>query len=493
MLPIRKVSPSKVALTSYYGKTFVTRSSKKVNDYANWICNNLMAINLDPEDTRITDLFKANVYDNLFLTPRLYSSLAMRYREFKLKLPHYPRAVGQQTYQVNLDHTKRLALYGQAALDTYEKDGSIIMGQSKDGFLVLDRKDSLYHGQEGSLIALGTIEQVLGIDALKAPIEFAELKVFGRTIPIGIVLAYEMGLSKLLKFLKVEPRRVPIGPRVNLDKSEYAIVFNDETLVFSRDDTFASMILAGFNEYHRAIRLYNVHEFDNRGVYLSVLEENGASGRYLRELELLYQLFIDPITLELLIEMKEPTTFRGLLLRSCELLMNDQHPDELDSAYMRTKGYERLAGAVYSEITKAIRVHNSKPGKQKLPIDLHPYQIWTNITSDPAKIQIADINPIENLKQKEAVTYSGTGGRSSRSMTKSTRAFHKNDEGTISESTVDSGDVGINIYTSADPLFTSVRGLSKRYNRDKMDPTSLLSTSALISPASDRDDPKRVN
>src|SRR5690606_12478150 len=106
--------------------------------------------------------------------------------------------------------------------------------------------------------------------------------------------------------------------------------------VFNKDDAFASMILAGFNSYHRTIREYNVHEFNARGVYLNVLESLGISHRYLREIDRLYQLFIDPITRDLLIEMKEPITFRGLLLRSCELLQYDQHPDELDSAYMRT-------------------------------------------------------------------------------------------------------------------------------------------------------------
>jgi hypothetical protein len=33
------------------------------------------------------------------------------------------------------------------------------------------------------------------------------------------------------------------------------------------------------------------------------------------------------------------------------------------------KGYERMAGAVYSEIVRSIRVHNGKVGKSRAPID----------------------------------------------------------------------------------------------------------------------------
>lgn len=494
MLPIRKISERKIALTSYYSKTFVERSAKKVNDYGQWIRDHVSNINMDREDHSIEELYHANEFDNSFMCPRIYSTLAMEFKSFKLTPKNYPRSVGKTTYDVSLSHFKRVSLFGQDIIDTFETDGSIVMGTNgHGGYLVADKNSALYHGQDGNLIAIGTLETILQLDSSRAPTEFAELKILGRMIPIGLVLGYEMGLEKLIKLLKVEVRRVPVGTRVNLLPHEYAIVFNDETLAFNKDDTFASMILAGFNAYHRTIREYNVHEFNSRGVYLNVLESLGISHRYLRELDSLYQLFIDPITRDLLIEMKEPTTFRGLLLRSCELLQYDQHPDELDSAYMRTKGYERFAGAVYTEITKSIRAHAGRPGKSKLPIDLNPYQVWTAITTDSAKVQISEINPVENIKQQESMTYAGSGGRTSRSMVKRTRAFHDNDLGVISESTVDSSDVGVNIYSSANPTFTTVRGIARRFNKNKDGLTSMVSTSALLAPCVSNDDVRRVS
>jgi hypothetical protein len=343
------------------------------------------------------------------------------------------------------------------------------------------------------MTVLPNIEELLSLESAKAPVDFAELKVLGRTIPLAIVLGYEMGLSKLIQFLGVQPRRVAAGRRVGLEPHEYSIVFADETLVFEKKDKFASMILAGFQEYHRGIRLYSVYEFDKRGVYLNVLETQGPSARFLRELDLLDQLFIDPITRELLVEMKEPTEFQPLLLKAARLLMSDQHPRVGDASFTRIKGYERMAGAVYTELIRSIRTHSGKPGRSKLPLDMKPYAVWQAISEDPSKSQVKDINPIENLKQIEAVTYSGVGGRNSRSMVKSTRSYDENDMGVISESTVDSSDVAVNTYTSADPMFTSLRGISKRYPAGKVDPTSLLSTSALCSVGADRDDLRRVN
>lgn len=488
-LPIRKIAPDRVALTSYYGKVFATRSSKRVNNYGEWLRNAVMARGLSTEDMSVSNLHPASVFDSLFPAPRLYSSLAMGFRGFTLTPVQYPRDVGSIPFELSFDHTKRELLYGKDAMMMYEKDGTIICGQNHKGqFLLIDKHDALYYTNGDSIMDYGTIEMVLGLESEKAPVEFAELKIMGRTIPIGIIIGYELGLEKLMKLLKVTPRRVPAGTRLGLGIHEYALVFSDESLVFNKDDREAAIVLAGFNEFHRVIRNYSVYEFDKPGVYLNVLETGGASVRYLREIDLLYQLFIDPITRDLLVEMGEPTDFRGLLIRSCQMLLTDQHPNELDPEFMRIKGYERMAGAVYSEITRSIRAHNGRAGKSKQPIDLNPYAVWQNISKDPSIEMVSDINPIQNLKEMEAVTYSGTGGRNSRSMTKHTRAYHPNDMGTISESTVDSSDVSINTYLSADPQFTSLRGMSRRYDLKTTGATALLSTSALLSPAADRDD-----
>jgi len=486
--PIRKIAPDRVALTSYYNKIFISRSDKRVNDYGKWLCNSIMERGIESADQSITNLHPGDVFDNLFVAPKLFTTVAMNFRGFSIKSL---QSDGYQ-FDLNFDHTKREEIYTKAILDKYEADGSVVLGigeQDIAKYLVVDKNDNLYY-TDGvkDLVPYHPFESLLGLDSEKAPVEFAELRIPGRTIPVCILLGYELGLDKLMALLDVVPRRVPAGQRLHLTSDEYSVVFSDETLVFPKENKKASMILAGFNEYHRAIRQFSVYEFDRRGVYLNVLESTGYSVRVLRELDLLYQLFIDPITLELLETMKQPTTFHGLVMRSCELLLNDQHMDEFDRQAQRFKGYERMAGAVYSELVKVIRAHSGRAGRSKFPIDLNPFAVWKNISQDPSVTLVSDINPIENIKEAEAVTYNGVGGRNSRSMTKHTRSYHRNDMGTISEATVDSSDVAINTYTSADPQFNSLRGTSNDYEIGKSGATALLSTSALISPGSDCDD-----
>lgn len=477
-LPIRKTAPDRVALTSYYGKTFVTRSDKKVNDYASWLRATIIQRGIDQSDSSVTNLFPADVFDNLLDVPRIYSIISNGIKSFSSK-----------GYTLSFDYKDREKIFDKEVLERYEKNGSILIGYNAlNNVIVMDKFGSLHEGVDGNLRSLGSLESFIGIDVSDAPVDFAQVKIYGKNIPIGIVLGYKYGLSNLLEMLKADVRRVQAGQRLNLQEHEYTITFSDETLILSKDDELATMILAGFKEYHRSIKHYSVYTFDKPNVYLNVLESNSISSRYLREIDLLDKLFVDPITKDLLIEMNEPTNFRGLLVRSSELLLKDSHPDTLDMQYMRIKGYERFAGAVYSELVNSVREHKSKPGKRNAQIELHPYSVWKRIAQDPSINLVSDINPIENLKQVEAVTYSGVGGRISRSMTKTSRAYHPNDMGVISEATTDSSDVAINVSLSADPQFKSLRGTTKKYDPNTTGTTALLSTSAVLSVASVQDD-----
>jgi len=486
-LPIHKVGPNRVALTSYYGKVFVCRSEKRVNDYGAWLRNRVAETAL-MEDSPISEFNAGNVFDHLFEAPKLYTTLSMGYISFQLA-----------GFQFVFDHVKREQMIDKSLRDMYEADGSIVaaveVGKkagAQPKVIVLDKFSNILLGEKGVLSPFKSFEEMLGVESAKAPVDCATMKVLGRDIPVGIILAYQLGLEKLIASLKIEVRRVEAGKQVKLLPSEYGITFEDETLVFDRDDKIASLILGGFREYKDAIRLYSVYEFNQPHVYLNVLEAYKLSNRHLKEIQLINELFIDPITRELLMELNEPTTFRGILMRAVELLQTDYHPEEIDPAYMRKKGYERFAGAVYSEIVKAVRMQRSRLDNTKPPIELNPMAVLMNITQDPSKILLSEINPIQNLKEIEAVTFGGVGGRTSRSMTKHTRAYHKNDMGVISEATVDSGDVGINVFTSADPQFSSQRGLSRGYEIGKTGATALLSTSALLAPGALNDDPKRV-
>lgn len=208
-------------------------------------------------------------------------------------------------------------------------------------------------------------------------------------------------------------------------------------------------------------------------------------------------MFVDPITERILLEMREPTDFVGLLVRSVELLLTRYHNDEVDMTGMRVVGNERIAGEIYTQMVNALRVHNRHGVKANYPIEVNPEAAWMSLLKDTSKQMEECLNPIQDLKQQEVTTFGGNGGRSRQSLVKRTRAHHENSIGVISELSVDSSDAGNNTYLSANPKFKSIYGLPDNSGTGEMNkdlaPENIMSTSAMMQPCLDMDDPKRLN
>lgn len=482
--PIVKITPSRVAISSYYGKSFVSRSDKKTNDYGTYVRDTVRAIALSDDPNKIvTAVHPAAVFDPQFAAPRIYTILAQAFRTIDAK-----------GFTFYFNHKERETVFTEEDIKKYEKNGVLLVGKNEAGVLVsADKYGTLYFLENGKMEPKANFESYLGVPMVNAPVDFAQVKIFGKNIPVAFVLSYKYGFSKLLEMLKVQPRKVNVGQRRNLQENEYAIEFGDEVYIFNRDDQLATMVLAGWNEYARSIKNYSVHTLDKKGVYLNVLEHHGLTAKYLREIDLMDDMFVDPITEELLRAMNEPVTYRGLLVRAAELLIVDQHASSLDMQQMRIRGYERFAGAVYGELVNVTREHRAKPGRSNAQMTMNPYKVWKDITQDPAVSIVEDINPIMNLKESEATTYGGTGGRNARAMVQSAREYHPSDMGVISESTTDSGDVAINTYLSANPQFNSVRGTTTPLDMKNLKTSALLSTSSLLAVGAANDDMKRAN
>ena len=483
-LPIVKINRHKVALSTYYGKTFVYRSEAKADDTYEWINDNIAKEAMSGENPRIKKVKLANVFNNLAHTPRLYSSLSTRFAEIKLN---------QSTF--NFEYNRRAEIYGEKNISKYEKDGAILCGMTMLSEPILMKKDnSLYAiSKNGNLKPLGSIYALTGLNAKKAPVEFATTDILGKRVPVGIILGYFLGITNLLRVLKVKYKLVDKNKKLELSDDEWAVNFKDKKLIFDRKNARASLIMAGFRYFKNSIKYFNYDLFEKPDVYLNIMESRGLTSRHIKEINNINSMFVDPITKTVLEDMNEPVTYLGLLLRATELLDNDYYPDDLDFAVKRVRGVERMVGAIYQELTKAIRDYKYKNTRGNSKIEMSPFAVWTNISEDQSKIPVADINPMEHLKEEETLTMVGSGGRSKESLVKRTRAYHKSHIGVVSETTVGSGDVGINTYLCANPQFRSLRGRTKMYDSSKGGAANFISTTSLSAIAMENDDSKRVN
>lgn len=482
---IRKIAPDEVALSSDMSKMFVHRCRFVAYSQEMWLRAQL--VELGGSNNGYTVSY-GNAFKNDEDVPRIYSQVARSVKRIRFK-----------DYDLNFDVSKLDQVFGAEVVKVFNstRNTQILLGKGKDSLLVLTIAGIVHECSidQKHNVELGSLENFLGIDTEGAPIDCADLDVVNKRVPLGVVLAYYIGLGNLLKTLKVKYTFVPKNTRGQvLEKNQFKLTFADGSLYIDRTDYKAQLILAGFKRYHRHIKEFDLFEFDKKNVYSVLFSRDGLPARYLREFDIMRDMWIDPIAEEQLVSMGEPTDFILLLIRAAELLEKDSHPKPIDRLYQRDRGYERVSGIIYNQLIASVRAYESMPVRAKARVSLNPEAVWMDIISDETTSPIEESNPIHSLKDLEVVVFRGAGGRGARTMNAENRSFSASAIGVDSESTVDNGDAGTVKFLTANPNYVSVRGTTDILDTfDESVNSSCLNTSTLLAPAACIDDPKRRN
>jgi hypothetical protein len=274
----------------------------------------------------------------------------------------------------------------------------------------------------------------------------------------------------------VEYRRVKRGSAHTLEKNEFNVIFEDEILIFKRDDQKACLIFNGFNRLKTTLRRVSVYSLDKQESYATLIKALGIPLNHLKQYGNIFDVWVDHIAREILIEMQEPTDMVLLFLSAVDKLCDDSYADPNGVNEALLMGYQRIPGMVYDALFKALRQYTNNPMSKNAALELNPNVVWFSITQDQTVAPIEESNPIHAIKEKEVVVFRGQGGRSA-------------DTGIISEANVDNGQVGTIAYLTADPNIKSLRGVTRSVGDLKSVPrTKVQSTAMLLSPGSDKDD-----
>lgn len=481
MLPIRKISPTKVAITSNYGKLFVFRTDRKSFDDFSYIANYIKQSYIN-EENNIKKIKPGNNFINTLKLPNTYANMSMYFESvetdsytFLFNYNNIQNYLDEKTYKDLKD--KNLVFIG------YDKSKNI---------LVIDNHDNIFNYSK-NMESLGDIIDILNIDRTKVPKPFTMINILGDGIPLGIVLSYYIGLSNLIAITDTKYEIIESNKQYKPNSNEIILRFNDYKLILTPNKKEDYLLFNGFLYFKDIIKQHEIKNFDYKEIYLELLEFRNLSLLHIKELNLLQELFLDPITVNVLSDMNEPTDYLRLLLRANELLKDFSHPDINDPNYSRIRGYDRVPGLMYRALAESVRAYKFK-NSSKSKIELDPYKVWNNVTRDNTVKIVEENNPITDIKEIEAVTLTGLDGLNKDATPLYLRRYHKNDIGLISEATVDSSDVALNTYLTPYARFKDVRGLidinNKEYTENR---GKVFSTSVLLAPGSDQDDPKRIN
>lgn len=473
--PIRKTKYNQAALTSYYGKVFVSRSDRSADDRSAWVAKKLIAFSLDAEDTRVTKgRLGSNDVPGSVAVPTDYASIMRRMSVF---------TSGDKSF--TFEYGKLPENFDDNIIKLATKKKLTLCGKSKTGSLAMGMDNVVYELTGNDVTPLGRMNEVIGGTWGREPIDTHFVHIYGKRIPLGLALGYYQGISGVLEKTGIKYREVSSNIRSTADENEFKIRFKDKTLYVDRRNPIASPVLSGF--LATDISRYTMEEFEKKGVYTSVLMAMGLHTLAIRELKLVREGFVDPKTREILREMKEPENYLDLLYRCADLLKDDRTPKETDPRFMKLRGYERIGGFIYREFVDSIRRQRGLPNPSLGGIGMKPTAIWQTMVGDATTQLVQVVNPIHTLKEQEAVSLSGEGGRSAQSLVGRTRVFHKDDVGIFSESVPDSSKVGIRTFLTPNAAINSTLGTFGKYDKDS-GAVGAFSTTSNVFPASNHDD-----
>lgn len=480
-LPLVKVSDIRVALTSNYGKFFISRTERKANNRGDYLVDFIRKDYLG-DRTKISSLIPGKKNLSKVNLPNDFHILKSNFNEL---------TVGDYTLFMREDdeanHVK------PEVSELIKKKGAFFAGSVKGGgVLVIDKQGVFYNLGEDNK-PLGTIEDILGIDPERVPKSFSVMKVLGKDIPLGVCLGYYLGLPALLKLTGTEYKVIGPRERHKASSKELVLRFSNYKLVITTDTPEKELIFNGFLFYKDTLKELPLKSFEHRDVYLNLVAQRGQGLIHLKELDTLRELFVDPITAGVLEKMKEPKEYIPLLIRANELLKDYTYPDPNDPKYVRIRGYDRIPGLMYRALAESIREHKIK-GRNNAKLSVDPYKVWNFITQDSSVKSRDKLNPLLTLKENESLTLTGLDGLSSGAVPANLRRYHANDAGLVSEASVDSKDVGVSSYLSPYAKIDGLRGMVDTDNAEAVDnPAKIFSSPTQLAPLVDTDDMKRIN
>lgn len=470
-IPIKKISKSEVTVSSFYGKLFFKRG-----------------LNQNSQAKRI----------NKFLSNTYKMVIKGEYKVYDVKLPYLYSLIGRETasflhgpiifnFNYNIRNSSEIiSLLKGKELEDIEKGKYIVIGNSHTTIYLTDYDDFIYSYKNGKYEKISTLKEFLQIPDL--PPEFIQTKIMGEKVPLILIMLQKLTLKEIFALVDVKPKEIK---SVKEARDGWVLRFKDRILLFPEDNIEAMLLIGGLTMF-KFIKDMNYTDFISIRVLDEILAKGEYQSRLIREFVNMYNLFVDPLTRDILEDIKEPTTFLGLLRRTVELLKDDFVSDVNKIDGYVYKGHDRISGIIYNLLAKNIASEVHSLGVRRTFNSIAPYEVVSLLSTDSTTLAYADTNPIATLKQPENVTILGKFGRTKETVTMKAREFHHTSVGIVSESTKESGNVGMDFYISATPMLNDANGVLSEPKDGSFDYANVYSTSASLAPYAFSEDGKRT-
>ena len=236
------------------------RCPKVVSDYDGWLQRNILLLTRPVDNDTPAYLTKVKVgkpFDHELKLPQVYTTLAKKFYSFS-----------SNKFDFYFDYKNRIEYFKDINLSLYEQNGAVVIGaKGKTNVLVVDADNAFYQYKDGVRQFIGTIEDVLDIDVSNRPQPYAEVKVNGRSVPVGVMLSYMVGFEKLMELLTINYRTIDKAERYKPQSNEYVIRTRDVKVIIEVPNQTINYLIGGFSYFKDALLDVDLSDLNKQSGY----------------------------------------------------------------------------------------------------------------------------------------------------------------------------------------------------------------------------------
>lgn len=499
-LPVTKTSADEVQMSSNYNKIFIRRFGKNVSLKITKF--NKILPTLDP---MVVTYSKGNELINNaeYMTTIEYDELSSRYNKISLI---------KDNVVIYLNRSEISNIISSLDDVEYDKDKQLpfaieTLSNGNKEVIFIDIENDVISGTE--LSPIDYIVESLSKDIPDIKDKFSDTKtgsklmytratIMGKKVPIVLLLGFLIGLYKLLDKLNIDYEFSEKETKENKKSINMTTIkFKDGYLSYNSSVFSNALIINGL--YDIPTEEYNFLDFSSKEIYYNIFQLKFGRQNIGNAFENFEQLFIDPVTKEVLEDYNLPTNFVDLVIYANSLLENNTFIQDGDLSNYRIRSNELLNAHIYKVLSKAYEKYRlTADSNNPTKMSIKKNAIINDIYDSQLLEEYSTLNPIYEIDRMRSTSYKGPGGCNVDDAFKiEKRAYNDSMLGIFSQSSPISGNIGISRTLSIDPNVTSLRGYIKPGSKDtvkSMSQTKLLSGAELLLPmAATHDDPQRVS
>lgn len=495
-LPVTKVSKDEVQVSSNYNKIFINRFGKnvssKVAKFHKFISE------ADPKIIRYET--GNNIQNNTeYMTTIEYDELSSKYNKIELRRNNITLYFNQEEIQ-KICESNNL---------TYNRNNSIPFGieRLENGDLNLitiyvptdkieDQSPIDYIINQLSIYQKDIKNQFGKYKASKKNM-YTRATIMAKKVPIVLLLSFLTGLEPLLNRMNVNYHFSETRPTEKSLNNETVITFKDGYLVYDNSEFKNALILNGL--YDMPTEEYEFIQFSTKDIYYDIFVQMFGRRNIGSAFENFEQLFIDPITKEILEDYNLPTNFIDLILFANSLLDNNTYDKEGELHNFRLRSNELINAHIYKILTNAYEKYRvTADYKNPTPFSVKRDAVIKDIYESQIMEEYSTLNPIFEIDRMRATSFKGPGGCNvDNAFSIAKRAYNDSMLGVFSQSSPVSSNIGISRVLSLNPNIKSLRGYIEPGDKNKLDKlneSNMLSGAELLVPfTATHDDPLRVS